>query len=243
MTEVPEHLLARSRARRSGGAATPAAESPADTPASTTASAAPAASATPAAPAPAPKKEEPKLPWVEAANARPKMPVWAVAGLVLLPIWALSYAFTNDPPSPKTAGPLTTGATVFGSSCAACHGATGGGGVGPQLSAGAVLREFPKVEDQLRWVMLGTAGFKAEGTKTFGASKKSVDAGGVMPSQIALPSDELLAVVRHERDTLSAEKYDKAAWDAAAEALVNDKNSAVSTKAKEFKAIIDAWTE
>jgi mono/diheme cytochrome c family protein len=108
-----------------------------------------------AAEAPKPVKAEPKLPWVEAANARRKIPVWPSA-LVLLPVWAIVYATTNDPQSPKAAGPLTTGATVY-TSCASCHG-TGGGGVGPQLNAGAVVAAFPDPAEQIRWVMLGTAG-------------------------------------------------------------------------------------
>jgi len=161
--------------------------------------------------------------------------------LVALPIWAVMYATTNDPQSPKAAGPLTTGATVY-TSCASCHGATGGGGVGPKLSGGDVITAFPKPADQVRWVMLGTAGYQAEGTATFGADQKKVGAIGVMPAQIdGLTSEQLLSVVRHERETLSGEKFDIAAWEEVATQLEADKNPKVAEKAKEFKAIIDAW--
>jgi len=245
LTEVPEHLLARSRARRAGlsggdaGDAAPATTSEA-APAATAAAAAPVAAA---AEAPKPVKEEPKLPWVEAANARRKIPVWAVSALIALPIWAVMYATTNDPQSPKQAGPLTTGATVY-TSCASCHGATGGGGVGPRLSGGDVVTAFPEPGAQLRWVMLGTAGYQEEGTATYGADQKPVGGIGNMPAQIdGLTSDQLLSVVRHERETLSGEQFDIAAWEKAADELAADKNPKVAEKAKEFKEIIEGWKD
>lgn len=241
LTEIPEHLLARSKARRAGAASGGDAAVPATTGDATPAKAEAAAPAVTAAAAPAPVKEAPKLPWVEAAQSRRKIPVWAVSALVALPIWAIVYATTNDPASPKTAGPLTTGAEVY-SSCASCHGAVGGGGVGPQLSGGAVLEVFPEPGSQLRWVMLGTGGYKTEGTATYGATNKPVGGGGVMPAQIeGLTSEDLLAVVRHERETLSGEEFDIEAWKAAAETLVNDPNPAVASKAAEFAEIIDEW--
>ncbi|HET6664430.1 MAG TPA: hypothetical protein VFG94_09235, partial [Acidimicrobiales bacterium] len=96
MTEIPEHLLARSKARRQaigqdeGGA--PAADAPAAsaavekaTPASTAPAGAAAAAgiapakapAPPAAPAPAPKRPE-----VVAAETRKKSPWWAASSLL-----------------------------------------------------------------------------------------------------------------------------------------------------------------
>lgn len=238
LTEIPEHLLARSKARRSGGAA-PAGDS---TPAAATETAAAKTEAAPAAAvaaAPAPKKEEPKLPWVEAANARRKIPVWAVSALLLLPIWAVVYATTNDPQSPKTAGPLTIGAEKY-SACSSCHGATGGGsGAIPSLLN--VADNFPDPAAHVRWVILGTAGFQAEGTATYGADEKPVGGAGNMPAQAAMPSDELLAIIRHERETISGEEYDQEAWDAAVETLLNDPNPVVADKAAEFGAIVDNW--
>ncbi|MFN8050191.1 MAG: hypothetical protein U0Q22_02015 [Acidimicrobiales bacterium] len=242
LTEVPEHLLARSRARRAGGAAAGAdAATPATTSDATPAATAAAAPVAAAAAAPAPVKAAPVLPWVEAAQKRRKIPGWAVGALIALPIWAVVYATTNDPQSPKTAGPITTGATVY-TTCAACHGSTGGGGVGPKLAGGDVLKTFPDPAQQLRWVMLGTAGFKSEGTATYGATNKPVGGVGNMPAQIeGLTSDELLSVVRHERETLSGEKFDAAVWDKVSDTLTKDKNPKVAAKAKEFKAIIDGW--
>lgn len=245
MTEVPEHLLARSRARRAGlsGAAVP--ETTGDAaPATTEAAAAPvaAAAAAPIEPAKA-EPPAPKLPWVEAAESRRKIPVWAVSALIALPVWAIMYATTNDPQSPKEAGPLTTGATVY-ATCAACHGGAGQGGVGPALAGGDVVAAFPDPAAQVRWVMLGTAGYEAEGTATYGADEKPVGGLGVMPAQIdALTSEELLGVIRHERETLSGEEFDIEAWEAAAEELVADPNEAVATKAEEFAEIVESWKD
>ena len=239
MTEIPEHLLARSKARRGGGAAPAGDTAPAkaaESAAATTGAAAPAAAA---APAPAPKKEEPKLPWVEAANARRKIPVWALSALALLPIWAVVYATTNDPQSPKSAGPLTVGAEKY-ASCAGCHGATGGGaGATPALTS--VDETFPDPAEHIRWVMLGTAGYTAEGTATYGAENKPVGGAGNMPSQITLDSAELLSIIKFERESLAGETYDPEAWSAAVETLMNDENADVAAKAAEFGAIVDSW--
>jgi len=242
LTEVPEHLLARSRARRAGASGGGDAAAPATTGESKPAAPTSAAAAAPAAAveAPTPEKAKPKLPWVEAGESRRKIPVWAVSALVALPIWAVMYATTNDPQSPKVAGPLTTGATVY-SQCAACHGASGGGGVGPALSGGAVVTAFPDPAEHIRWVMLGTAGYQAEGTATYGADGKTVGEAGNMPAQLGLDSADLLAVIRHERETLSGETFDAAAWDEAVTTLEADENAEVAGKAKEFRAIVDGW--
>ncbi|NLA34889.1 MAG: cytochrome c [Actinobacteria bacterium] len=239
MTEIPEHLLARSKARRSGGAAPAGDTAPAKAAESAAATKSAAAPAAAAAAAPAPKKEEPKLPWVEAAKSRRKIPVWAVSALALLPIWAVVYATTNDPQSPKSAGPLTVGAAKY-ATCAGCHGSTGAGaGATPALTT--VDEVFPDPADHIRWVMLGTAGYTAEGKTTYGAENKPVGGAGNMPSQITLDSAELLSIIKYERESLAGETFDAAAWSAAVETLVNDENPEVADKAAEFGAIVDSW--
>jgi hypothetical protein len=246
LTEVPEHLLQRSRARRAalglGGdagdapAAAPAAAAPATTAASTEAvAAAPAAPAAPVAPPP----PERVAPYVEAALSRKKIPVFVIPVLVMLPIWALMYALTLDKPSPKEAGPLTEGATTY-AKCAGCHGGTGGGGVGPQLSGGAVLKQFPDAADHLHWVMLGSAGFKARGIETYGTENKSVDA-GVMPGWESLTAEELVAVVRHERETLSGEEVDAAGLKKEYEAMQKMIDKDFPDRSGEFKSVFDEW--
>jgi mono/diheme cytochrome c family protein len=148
---------------------------------------------------------------------------------------------TNDPPTPSEPGPVSAGATVFGEKCASCHGASGQGNNGPQLSGGSVLKTFATPKEQVRWVMLGTEGYRAENKATYGDINKPVGGVGVMPAwATTLTPADLLAVVRHERSTLSGEAFTAAAWDDVA-SLADDPNPAVSGPAKEFKEILDTW--
>lgn len=235
VTEIPEHLLARSRERRAalglGGD-----EAAAATPATTAAAApAPAAAATPvaaAAPPPPPEPPKPDLPWVAAAKRRRKVPAFAQVMLAGLPLWALIFAFTNDVPTSDELTPLAEGAEVY-SSCATCHGAGGGGGVGPALSDGTVIATFPDPAEQVRWVYLGSDGWKTEEGNTYGAVNKAV-AGG-MPSQTSLSGEELLTVVLHERTTLSGEEFDLEAW----QPILED--PALAEKQAEFQEVLDGW--
>lgn len=248
MTEIPEHLLQRSRARRAAlGLGGDAGDAPAAAPATTTPkAAAPTEAAAPAAapaPAPAPKpaKIEPRPPYVETALRRKKIPFWVIPVLAALPIWGLMYALTLDKPAPKTAGPLTEGATVYGS-CAGCHGPTGGGvGSFPKLSGGAVVEEFPDAADHLYWVMEGTAGFKALGIATFGASNKPVGGAGNMPGWQSLTAQQLISVVRHERETLSGEQMDAAKLEAEYQAMLDMVKEKFPDRASEFEEAINGW--
>jgi mono/diheme cytochrome c family protein len=51
-------------------------------------------------------------------------------------------------------GATSPGAQLFAANCASCHGADGGGGLGPRL-AGHVTKKFPDVEDQIAFVKKG----------------------------------------------------------------------------------------
>ena len=88
VTEIPEHLLKRSRDRRAGAASgdssTPASSAP--VPASP---AAPAPRA--AAPAPDVPKVQPDAPYVAAAKSRGRIPSWAMLTLALLPLFLFMY--------------------------------------------------------------------------------------------------------------------------------------------------------
>ena len=224
VTEIPEHLLKRSRERRSaigqggdeaaGSAdASASASSPATTtPATTTPAAAaapsgpPARTAAPAPSAPPPPKPDPV--YVAAAKQRKKIPFWAMATLSLMPIWGFMYvrAVTQSPTVVE--GPLGIGAGIY-TSCASCHGAEGGGGVGYQFSGGEVLKTFPHIEDQIRWVYYGTEGYNAANIAVYGNPDREGGAHmtgglGVMPqygSQIS--QAEIVAVVCHERYDLA----------------------------------------
>ena len=70
--------------------------------------------------------------------------VGAVVAVVLL--------FANEPGSSTGSTPASPGAALFAANCASCHGADGGGGVGPQLAGGAVVEQFPSVDDQITFV-------------------------------------------------------------------------------------------
>lgn len=220
MTEIPEHLLKRSRDRRAalglGGDEAPAASSAVEPTAAspaTTTTAAPAAPTGPAGrqaaaapkPAPAPK---PDSPVVAAYKRRARIPFWAMGALSLLPIWAFMYIRAVTEAPEEAVGPLAIGQEVYGA-CASCHGAGGEGGVGYQFSEGEVLKTFPHIEDQLRFVSYGTAGYQAAGVEVYGNPEReggvhATGALGVMPGQSEeLTPDEILGVVCHERYTLS----------------------------------------
>jgi mono/diheme cytochrome c family protein len=215
VTEIPEHLLKRSQAARaqaegSTPAAEPAATAPgtaaATTPATTPAVQAPAAA--PAAPV-GPPPVQPDIPVVAAAKARKKIPFWAFATLSTLPLWAFMYVRALTPSTEKIAGPLGDGATLF-AGCSSCHGSAGEGvsGLGYQFSQGEVLKTFPHIEDQLRWVYGGTDAYNIAGVTIYGNPDRPggphiTKARGTMPGQAGQLTDaQILAVVCHERFTL-----------------------------------------
>ena len=66
--------------------------------------------------------------------------------------------FVNEPaqpaPLPK-AGSADTGAAIYATRCASCHGADGGGSFGPALGGGVVVGRFPDPADQIAVVTHG----------------------------------------------------------------------------------------
>ena len=218
MTEIPEHLLERSRARRAalglgGGDAAPAAAS-GDSAAPVAASAKAPAKAAASAPVVAAKKPEVvQSPEVRAANARKKIPWWAAPVLFGLPLWSFLYVQTLSPPGATSVGALAEGEIVY-ARCAGCHGASGGGaGAIPALTS--VLVDFPDPAQQVEWIAKGSEGFKAIGT--YGATGKPVNGG--MPSWAdALSAKELMSVVMFTRVRFGgAEEADLAQFEAATE--------------------------
>ncbi len=202
VTEIPEHLLKRSQARRgaAGESAGDAAGSTAvATQAAAPAVAAPKAPAVPAGPAPA----KPDSPVVAAYKARKKIPVWAMLTLSIFPVWAFLYVLALRPEPATAVGPLGAGVPLY-SNCAGCHGAEGGGGVGYAFADGAVIASYPHIEDQLRWVKLGSDAYKSAGVDIPGDPNREggphiTGASGVMPGWPSLTDAELLAVVCHVR--------------------------------------------
>lgn len=208
MTDIPEHLIARSAKRRQEltgeGGDTGASTDPASAPAVTDAvSAAPATSAgaTPVVPSPVPIPEpEPIKPWVQAAGSRQKIPVWVTPVLVFLPVWFAIYWATLEPPTRDAQGPLAVGAATYTEACSGCHGGNGGGGVGPQLNGGEVLVTFPDFESHVAWVINGSPA--VNGTPYGDAARpdgQRTSRGGMQAFVNSLDAEELLAVVLYER--------------------------------------------
>lgn len=114
-------------------------------------------------------------------------------------------AATIDPVLSEAGRQVYTGAV----NCASCHGAKGGGGVGPKLSGGAVTATFPDPLDQVRWVLLGS-----EGGGALYAKAGKTPKGGMPAFQGKLSLTEVVHVVLYERQTLGGTPLadDAAAW-------------------------------
>ncbi|MCX7621337.1 MAG: hypothetical protein N2037_10900 [Acidimicrobiales bacterium] len=222
MTEVPEHLLARSRARRAalglggdtteGAKPTPAA-APAETGGEVASTPAATAAAKPStATSAAPQKEpEPLPPYVEAAIRRKKIPYWAMPVVAFLPIWGVLYAQTLTKAPSKEPSQLEAGAALYSGkpACAGCHGATGGGGTGRKLAECEVVKTFPFIEQQLEFVKLGSKQGQPYGDPNReGGQRPGGYNGSLMPGFKSLTDKELLEVVRHERETIGGEKIE-----------------------------------
>ncbi|MEZ5251790.1 MAG: hypothetical protein R2713_22060 [Ilumatobacteraceae bacterium] len=218
MTEIPEHLLKRSKAAKAkatGG------EVPADAPATAAPAAvekaAPAKAAAPATPA-APPPPKPDIPVVAAAKARRKVPFWAMATLSLLPLWTFMYVRGLTFKEPSVAGPLGEGAEIYPAACSGCHGGNGEGGVGYAFAGGEVLQTFPHIEDMLRFVYNGSQAYANAGITVYGNPERDpvhqTLAKGQMPAQGptqggGLTEVQILSVVCHERYTLRRRRPDR----------------------------------
>ncbi len=221
MTEIPEHLLKRSKAAKSdksgdGGDAGGSSESSAPVAAQSSAPA-PAAAAAPAAnlpnldPPPPPPKPVPA--YVRASQARKRIPVWVLPVIAALPIWALSFAGTMQ--QPETEDILLIDAELVYGSCAGCHGGSGGGGVGYAFTDGEVLATFPEAIDQMAHVARGSdaiAGEQYGDADRPGGARVSGER-GLMPAQLAsLSMIELELAVFHERAILGGEDTSSPAY-------------------------------
>lgn len=150
--------------------------------------------ATPSTPAPPPYTGPPP-----ARPRKQRVPVWAGAVLAALPLWAILYggAF-GERSSGEAAGAVEQGALVYrAGGCSTCHGASGGGGVGPSMDG--VVEQFPEFADQVEWVKKGSASVKGQ---PYGA-KGTIATGGMPGFETSLSEEEIIAVVCHERVTLA----------------------------------------
>jgi mono/diheme cytochrome c family protein len=199
VTEIPEHLLKRSKERRAaiGGEEAPASDSASAGEAVEAAPAAPepVAAAVAATPEPAPAPE-PVRPEVAAALRRKKIPFWAMPVLVALPLWAYVYQATLEPAPTGELTPVEEGGEVYqAAACSGCHGA-GGAGSSSVPGLTDVLATWPDYRDQMVWVRLGSTGW-SEYADSYGADDRPV--GGGMPEHRGLDDQELALVVLYER--------------------------------------------
>lgn len=220
MTEVPEHLLRRSRERRealglaggSKGEEAPPEKAEASAAPPATTAPAPAGEAAAPAKAPAPKAAAapavtaaPSMPTLSPAGAtalRTRVPAWVMPVLAVLPLWGILYlgAF-GERPKKEVADP---GQLAYGTGgCGSCHGSRGEGGVGPALAGGQSKLTFPNEADHVNWVRTGSA---AVAGQTYGDPNRPggprTATGGMPGFGGSMSEEEILAVVQFERDRL-----------------------------------------
>ena len=230
MTEIPEHLLKRSKQRReamglSGGDAgeaastPPAAEGGESSAGSVEQQPAAGAASPPAAPPPVPAAPPPKPdpPYVTAARTRKKVPMWAAPVLAVLPLWGFIYYQSLQKPPAGANDPLVLGAQVYNvkGGCAGCHGTDGAGGVGAKLKDGDTVQTFKNPLAMVHWIAFGAAdGARPNGTygdvNRPGGPHNINTLPGQMPAfKDTLTPQELAAVTMYERQVISAGKPDK----------------------------------
>lgn len=226
MTEIPEHLLKRSKERRAAAGGAPAggtdgggtseAAASADAPAASGAVEKPAAAK---APAPVPTlddavtPEPPDIAVVAYARNRKRVPVWAAPVLALLPLWGFLYLFSVQPPPAGENDPIAIGQAVYAANCATCHLANGAGatagGTGQQLSEGHALKTFADPLAMAHWIAFGAQqGARPDGTygdkKRPGGPMNINTLPGAMPAfGTTLSPEELAAVTIYVRQELS----------------------------------------
>jgi len=159
----------------------------------------------PAAPAPPP----PVPPYIQAAERRKHIPIWAMPVVALLPLYFFIYWQAMKPPVKEATGPLAAGATVY-NKCASCHGSNGEGGVGYPFANGEIQKSFDKISDQLNFVYNGNKPFAGKPYGTGRHTGGALGAPGAMPAWGTdaggeLTDLEVLEVVCHERVTLGGE--------------------------------------
>jgi len=208
LTEIPEHLLKRSRdAKKALGLDVPAEGGAAPTEAPAQSANAPAVASAPRAGAPVPipateppPPEPPKSEWVATAESRKKIPYWVMPVLLFLPIWLIMYVGTLEDVT-REEGVLFEGGEVYAENCATCHGGAGGGGIGPAFTNGTIIETFSLLESQIAWVVHGTQGYADAGLDSYGDNNTPLGASGAnMPAFGAdLTVEELVTSVLYER--------------------------------------------
>jgi mono/diheme cytochrome c family protein len=209
LTEVPEHLLRRSKERRAalglGGGDAGGAPSEATTPAAAETTPAPAAAAAEVVPAAAPPPVEEVAPYVEPLPPR-RIPMWVYPVLAVLPFWAFVYFGAYGTRESGPVDPMVLGQEVFQTAgCGGCHGAEGqGSGTFPKLADGEAVKTFPDEADHIEWVKTGSAPFKGQpyGDPNREGGQHIAQTGQMPAFAGTLSEEEIEAVVLYEREGL-----------------------------------------
>lgn len=92
----------------------------------------------------------------------------------------------------SAAEPGDTPEAIFTKNCASCHGPGGAGGSGPAFKGGSEARQFPNVEDHIKFVKEGSKPGQPYGTSGIGT-------GGMPPWEGRLTDEQIRMVVEYER--------------------------------------------
>ena len=169
-----------------------------------TAPAAPASGPQPAAAATATAVMTEPAP-VAAVETGPRsgIPVWMMPVLLVLPFWAMVYMGAFAEPAAE-AGPRTGAQIYTAAGCGACHGPTGGGGVGPRLAGGDSKLTFPNVEDMVKWIDEGSAPSRGKpyGDPNRPGGPRPAASGGMPAFATQLTPEEIITVAEYVREQL-----------------------------------------
>ena len=121
---------------------------------------------------------------------------------------------------------LALGQEIYSGSaaCAGCHGASGGGGVGPAFISGELYKTFPTCSDHIKWVQLGSSGWQSEVGAEYGAENK-ISIGGMPGFQGKLTDEEIRAVVAFERIIFGGEATESVLIDCGLQEVSTDEGT------------------
>lgn len=193
MANIPEHLLARSKAKRAALSGETV-----DTPKESTPK---VESAKPEATLAATVEEVKASGPVRVLPKAPKRVPWFAWPVIgFLPIWAIMFAGTF---ASREQTKVLTGEEIYLKYCAGCHAANGSGGTGPKLAGGEAVKTFPDEADHIEWIKTGSAPFRG---KQYGDPNREGGAhtstGGMPAFASQLSDEEIQLVTTYEREDL-----------------------------------------
>ncbi len=136
-------------------------------------------------------------------DPRSGIPNWMMPVLLILPFWAMVYMGAFAEPEAE-AGPRTGAQIYVSAGCGACHGANGGGGVGPALAGGQAALTFPNEADQIAWIENGSGPSRGQsyGDPNRPGGPRPPASGGMPAFGSQLTPEEIVAVAQYTRERL-----------------------------------------